>query len=68
MRAVLGLPAVLSAALRFVFTAVIAVVLASLLTAAAEGQGDPEPCSGRRLFLPAQVQRSGPVARAVPRL
>ena len=45
-RTLLGLLAALSAALPTVFTAVTVVVLASLLTTTAEGQGDPEPCSG----------------------
>ncbi len=45
-RIFLGLLAVLSAALPTVFTVVTAVMLASLLTATAEGQADPEPCSG----------------------
>ena len=46
-RPVLGLLAVLSAALRFVFAAVTVVVLVSLFPATAEGQGTPvEPCSG----------------------
>ena len=36
----------MSAALPTVFTVVTAVMLASLLTATAEGQADPEPCSG----------------------
>ena len=45
-RPVLGLLALLSAALRVVFTAVTVVVLAALFTATAEAQVDPEPCSG----------------------
>ena len=42
----LGLLTVVSAALRFVVAAVTVVVLASLFTATAEAQVDPEPCSG----------------------
>ena len=45
-RPVLGLLALLSAALRVVFTAVTVVVLAALFTATAAAQVDPEPCSG----------------------
>ena len=45
-RPVLGLLTVVSAALRFVVAAVTVVVLASLFTATAEAQVDPEPCSG----------------------
>ena len=45
-RTFLSLLAALSASLPTIFAAVTVVVLASLLTATARGQGDPEPCPG----------------------